>query len=986
MTKTLSYQIGDTIGHFKVTKAIEIKELRSILYELEHRCGAKIMQIANDDKENLFSLNFQTLPSSDNGVPHILEHTVLCGSKKYPIKDPFFGMIRRSLNTFMNAMTGPDFTCYPAASQVENDFYNLLDVYLDAVFNPILNRLSFLQEGHRLEFEKKDDPSSNLLYKGIVYNEMKGSLSAPDTRIWHATNKKLMPDLPYCHNSGGDPKEIPNLSYEEFVEFHKTYYHPSRCLFYFYGNLPLEQHLKFIEERILKDAEKLPPLPAIPLQKRFAEKKHVVTSYATQDEDVSNKTFVGFAWLTAPVKDQEDILALCLLDSILMDTDASPLKHALLTSGLTRGADAFIDVEMSETPYFILCRGTEEKSADKIEKLIFDTLKQLAKDGIDKKLIDSALHQLEFSRSEITGDYQPFGLSLFFRAALPRMHGCPAENALVIHSLFEKLLKLTSDPKYLSGILHKYFIDNTHFVRCIMKPDLHLTEEDNKQEEETLKALKKALKKEEADKIIKDTHDLEAFQKAHEHDSADCLPKIALCDVPKENVYFPLEKRDNKNFILYYHNCFTNHIVYVDCIYSLPKLSLEELQYTRLFIYLFGELGSGKKSYTENLELMHAHTGDIGASLGTHVQCRDPDMIKPAIHVRGKALSRNIKELFSLIKEMLEETRFDEKERIKELMLQLVTSMQNRLNSSAMSYATDLAMCNNSNATKLHHIWYGLNYFNFIKDLAENIDKKLPEIQKNLENLAPKLFHGNHFDVVFSGSTEDLQVLENNHFFGLDDMQKNPYSDWVSDFSLAVIPSHARVIATQVAFTVKGFKTVAQPDTDAPYLSIASTIMENKVLHKKIREVGGAYGSGAQYNSISGSFYMHAYRDPHITSSLKAFDDAIEELKLSQFSDQDVEEAKLSIIQGMDTPVSPGSRATITYSQMRDNRTKEIRQAYRDALLAADCKQIQNAVEKHLLDFSKKATTVTFCEKALIEKENVTLADKLPVYTVTHSF
>ena len=974
------------LEHFTLKKSTKIHELRSILYELEHPCGAQVMHLANEDQENLFSLNFQTLPKSDDGVAHILEHTVLCGSKKFPIKDPFFGMIRRSLNTFMNAMTGPDFTCYPAASQVEADFYNLLEVYLDAVFHPLLNRLSFLQEGHRLEFQNPEDSSSDLVYRGIVFNEMKGSLSSPDTRIWHAINQALMPDLPYAFNSGGDPKEIPNLTYDEFLEFHKNYYHPSRCLFYFYGNLPLVKHLRFLEEKVLKDAEKLTPLPHIKEQKRFSKPKHVLSSYASSDKDLSSKTFIGFAWLSANIQDQEDVLALLLLDSILMDTDASALKDAFLQSKLVRAADAFIDVDMSEIPYFILLRGTEEAHLEKLKKLLFQTLEQLAEKGIDSKLIQSSLHQLEFSRSEITGDYQPFGLSLFFRSALPKMHGCEAENSLVIHSLFEKLLEKTKNPDYLPGIIRKYFLDNPHFVSCVMKPDLHLNEEENKREKETLSQLKKKLTEKQKEQIINQTKELKAFQAKSEHEDMNCLPKIAVSQIPKENPYFELEIEKKGDYTLYHHDCFTNHILYVNLIYSLPKLTRRQLQYTRLFAYLFGELGCRNRSYKENLEKVHAFTGGISASLGSHVQCKEPDLMKPAIHIRGKALLRNIPKLIPLMLEMCNETRFDEKERIKELLLQLLTQLENRVNTGALSYASDLALCNNSKSAKLHHLWYGISYFQFIKEITTNLDEKLDEIIHELQALKPLLLHANQLDVVLSCSKEEKAVLEANDFYGLSSIKKHPFVSWECDFDVSSIPSHARVNATQVAFTAKGFKTVAQPSPDAPYLSLASTLLENKVLHKKIREAGGAYGSGAHYNTITGSFYMHSYRDPHIANTLETFDSCFTEILENRFTEEDLEEAKLSIIQGMDTPVSPGSRGNITYHQLRDGRTKEIRQRYRSALLQAECKHVKEAVEKHLLDFAKNGVTVTFCEKALIEKENEKMKDKLPIYAIDHVF
>ncbi|MES2272616.1 MAG: insulinase family protein, partial [Chlamydiota bacterium] len=295
--------VGQTYHGFVITQYLPLEELQSTLIELTHEpTGARVMHIANTDPENLFCLSLQTLPSSSNGVAHILEHIALCGSRKFPIKDPFFAMTRRSLNTYMNALTGQDFTCYPASSQVEKDFYNLLDVYLDAVFHPELKHLSFLQEGHRLEFVDPKNPKGPLQFQGVVYNEMKGAMSSIESRLGEAISKRLMPDLPYSHNSGGDPKDIPSLKYEELIEFHQLFYHPSRCLFFFYGNLPLAKHLDFILERALKGVQKIPQISPIPLQPRFKAQIVAQDRYPiAQGESLDGKTQVAFAWLTAPI-------------------------------------------------------------------------------------------------------------------------------------------------------------------------------------------------------------------------------------------------------------------------------------------------------------------------------------------------------------------------------------------------------------------------------------------------------------------------------------------------------------------------------------------------------------------------------------------------------------------------------------------------------------------------------------------------------------
>src|SRR3990167_2681273 len=298
---------GERYGSFIVTKRLPIAELQTTLRHLKHEpTGATVLHLENSDSENLFSLSFRTWPKSSNGVAHVLEHLVLCGSKRFPVKDPFFSMTRRSLNTFMNAFTGSDFTCYPAASQVESDFYNLLNVYLDAVFHATLSKNSFLQEGCRLEFETLNDPCSPLEFKGIVYNEMKGARASGDSRMWHAVLEELFPNLPYQYDSGGDPKDIPSLSHEELLSFYRTYYHPSRCLFFFCGNFPLQKHLDYLEEHAFKDVAPLAPLSPLPLQNRFSVPKHKKVHYTVHDnEELSNQVMVSFGWLTCPLIQQE---------------------------------------------------------------------------------------------------------------------------------------------------------------------------------------------------------------------------------------------------------------------------------------------------------------------------------------------------------------------------------------------------------------------------------------------------------------------------------------------------------------------------------------------------------------------------------------------------------------------------------------------------------------------------------------------------------
>ncbi len=435
------HHIGQRYRNFQVTKSLRIDELQCQLIELTHLpTSARVMHIANEDPENLFCLSFQTLPDNSDGVAHILEHTVLCGSAKFPVKDPFFGMTRRSLNTFMNALTGADFTCYPAATQISKDFYNLLDVYLDAVFHPNLQLYSFLQEGHRLEFAVSSNPDSPLEYKGVVFNEMKGAMASAEARMHEALNKALFPDITYGYNSGGDPKEITNLTYGKLKEFHEKYYHPSRCLFFFYGNMPLEGHLDFIESQTLESTVMAPPLPPLPLQTRFKAPKVLHERYPIAfDESTDHKTLIAFGWLTCHILDQEELLALSILEILLLSTDASPLKKALLKSGLCKQVSSYIDTDINEIPFTITVRGCNPENAAALKEVIYTTLKQVILTGIPLQQLENALHQMEFYRSEINGDSGPFGLSLFMRSALLKQHGADSEQGLKIHALSETL-------------------------------------------------------------------------------------------------------------------------------------------------------------------------------------------------------------------------------------------------------------------------------------------------------------------------------------------------------------------------------------------------------------------------------------------------------------------------------------------------------------------------------------------------------------------
>lgn len=978
-----------TYKGFRLAKIVPLTELKCTLRELIHEPScATVLHLANDDPENLFCLSFQTLPESSNGVAHILEHTVLCGSSKFPVKDPFFSMNRRSLNTFMNALTGSDFTCYPAATQIEKDFYNLLDVYLDAVFHPNLNLLSFKQEGHRLEFETPNDPTSPLVIRGIVYNEMKGAMNGASARMHEALYHALFPDLTYGVNSGGDPTEIPHLSHEGLIDFHRTFYHPSRCLFFFYGNLPLEKHLDFIEERILKTAERKPPLPLIPPQARFDAPKRIQASYpVAADEAIEEKTLLSFGWLTCHILEQDTCLALEILEIILLGTDASPLKKALLKSGLCKQVSSFIDAEISEIPFAIQLKGCNPENADALEKIIFSTLQRLVDNGLPSDSIEHAIHQLEFERSEITGSYEPFGLTLFMRSGLLKQHGGRAEHGLLIHTLFDEIRrKCAENPRFFTDLIEKHLLLNPHFVRVALVPDPTLEKKESLAEKLHLETIQSTLSPAEKKELVEAAEELKKFQRAQEEEDIEVLPKVSLEDVPKESHKLSLTQEKCGNLKVFHHDCFTNEIGYADLFFDLPPLNADELMLTRLLTVLLTQSGAGGRSYEETLEYMQANTGGITSYLTLHIQAEDHEKFYPSITLRGKALYRKLRKMLPLLQDFATSADLGDRLRLKEILLKHYTNLEGTLSQSALKYALNLSAAPLNHPSYVASLWYGLDYYHMVRKLARNFDaevsslvEKLKALQKKLLSPAPEL--------VLGCDKSQYELLKEHQFYGLTGIATEVKDAWSCDLKLPFIEPQGRIIASPVAFLAKVFPTVSYLHPDAPALNLAACIFDNVTLHKKIREEGGAYGGGAVSNALSGNFYFYSYRDPHITTTLEAFEEAIQSVERGQFDEGDLEEAKFETIQHLDAPVAPGSRADVAYSRIREGKTDALRKDFRKRLLAASCEDIEEAVSRHIRPHFEKGAVVAFAGKELLEKENAILIAEgkpsLKLYTQT---
>jgi Zn-dependent M16 (insulinase) family peptidase len=968
---TDSFITGFRYGSFVVERARDVKELSCRLIEIRHEpSGAHIIHIQNDDPENLFCLSFQTVPYSSNGVAHVLEHLVLCGSDTFPVRDPFFSMSRRSMNTFMNALTGTDFTCYPAASQIKQDFYNLFDVYLDAVFHPILDPLSFMQEAHRLEFSEKGNRLSPLLINGVVYNEMKGSLVKPMRRLMKEMCASLFPNTPYGFDSGGDPKEIPLLTLDEVKIFHQTFYHPSRCLFFFYGNFPLAPHLDILENKILHSAPRLQPHPPIPHQTPLLSPVFKTIEYPiAREESREKKAYIAFGWLTTEIHNQLECLALSLLDIVLLETDASPLKYRLLQSGHCRQVSSSCDTEMQQVPFVIMLTGCEKEDFDPLYIIIRTCLEEVVRERIPMEKIEHALHQLELAKSEIGSDGGPFGLSLYSRAALLAHYGEDPMRGLQIHGLFNELREtLSSDPFYFSKLIQKYFLDNQHCVRIVMLPSSDLEHQEQSLEAQRLKQMRSSLDDTACQTILQQADQLRLFQEQEQ--DLSCLPSIHLRDVPKKCRHIPLLQEPLENIELFSHETFTNDLVYLDIVTPLPRIAKEDLWLVRLFTSLLPQLGCGTRNYQESLEYLQAYTGGVYASLSLNAQATNPLEITPSWHLKGKALGRNAVRLCDILNDFLLSPNFTDRHRIQELLEKRYTDLENTISQHALDYATSRA---NAPLSEPHYIseqWYGLSYLQHIRDLVTHYSEQEDCFLEKMGAIQQAMLKNEGVHIVACCDGPTMTKLKEEGFYGLTEIPKKPFHPW--DAIQASLPHRANqgyIISSSVSFTVAITKTACYTTSDAPRLAVLSQLLNDTFLHRQLREQGGAYGGGAAANAMAGTFSFYSYKDPNLYSTLEAYEASLQFILSGAFNDIELEEAKLGVLQDLDSPIAPGSRAEVAYAWWKTGKTEGMRQRFRDLLMQAKAEDIQALIPKYFPQGWSKNAFVAFAGKELLEKE-----------------
>ena len=925
-------------------KYIKLLDLNAQIYtESDFNC--KHIHLDSKSDEKVFMVAFRTIPEDSTGVAHILEHTALCGSRKYPVRDPFFMMIRRSLNTFMNAFTSSDWTAYPFATLNDKDFNNLLSVYLDSSFFPNLDELDFLQEGHRFEFNDKNP--NELEIKGVVYNEMKGAMSSVSSQLWEGLSKHLYTSSTYKHNSGGSPENIIDLTHDYLVDFHKKHYHPSNATFFTFGDINPEEIQTYIDENVLKNFKPSKKVIRVQNEDRLDSPKIITEFYNPMPNDENNHHVV-LSWLLGESHNPIELLQSYLISNILLDNSASPLRKVLESTELGKSLSPLtgLETDHKELVFAAGLEGVGPGKQKEVEELIIQCLKDIVENGIPKDLIDSSLHQLEIRQREISGSGMPFGLQIMLGCLPACIHNDDPLKVLDLDSSFSTIKEKLKSKNYIENLINEKIINNTHRVNFSLAPDPEFNIKKDQIIKEKIIEKSKKLSSKDKEKIIYLTSELKRRQESE--DNPEILPKVTKQDIPLDRNYAVPQIVKNGGVNNYFYKSGTNGITYHSMIFPCNNLSFDEFKISTLFANSITDVGLGDKDYEEIQKIQSAITGGISSNF---VLIPDENGGNPMIGLKisSKSLETNENKMQDLMIQTIKEANFNDKNRIEDLLNFISSSNERSLiqNGHILAMSNAGAQVNNIAAT--NDMASGINFITNTKRLSKdiNINSNLEKYIASLESIKDKINESPIFTFTASSlSKEDssINLLFKDFVHGY---QAQNYFN-IQDQSIGWITG------AQVCYCAEVFPTVDFFHSDAPALTVLGAVLRNGYLHSAIREKGGAYGSGAIQDSKNMIFKFFSYRDPRCSETFNDFKKSIK-WSLKNITEENLEEGILGIISSIDKPLSPYGEAMSDFKSLVDKKDPEKRLHFRAKVKECTVKDLINVSSKYLLNDSSKS-------------------------------
>ncbi|CUQ90533.1 insulinase family protein [[Ruminococcus] torques] len=932
------------LNAYEVLQTEDLSDLKSKGTLLKHKkSGARVLLMENDDENKVFTIGFRTPPSDSTGVPHIMEHSVLCGSKEFPVKDPFVELVKGSLNTFLNAMTYPDKTVYPVASCNDKDFQNLMHVYMDAVFYPNIyqNDKTFRQEGWSY---KLDDPDGELTISGVVYNEMKGAFSSPEGVLDRVVLNSLFPDNAYSVESGGDPEVIPELTYEQFLDFHRKYYHPSNSYIYLYGDMNMEEKLRWLDEKYLSDFENEPVDSEIHLQKPFTEMKEVVQEYSiASEESEEDNTYLSYNKVIGTTLDEKLYLAFEILDYALLSAPGAPLKKALLDAGVGKDISGSYDNGVYQPIFSVISKNANVEQKEEFVHVIEDTLKDIVKNGINKKALRAGINYHEFRFREADfGNYPRglmYGLQLFdswlYDETKPFIH-------MQAIPTFE-FLKEQVETGYFEELIQKYLLDNTHGSIVIIKPERGRTARMDKELADKLQAYKDSLSKEEIDALVKATKELEEYQE--EESAPEDLAKIPVLgreDISREIAPIYNKELETSGVKLVHHEVETNGIGYTALLFDLSGIPEEKLPYISILQSVLGIINTKNYEYSELFNEINVHTGGIGTSLElyTDVTKVKEKEFRATFEIKGKALYPKMNVLFSMMREILMESDLGDEKRLKEILAMLKSRLQMSFLSSGHTTAALRSLSYTSPMAKFKDDTDGIGYYEVVKELEENFEEKKAELIENLRQIAQQIFRKDNLIISYTSSADGLAPMEE-AFTKIADTLHTEEKE-------AEIPCEIHCVKRNEGFkTSSKVQYVARTgnfiDRGVEYtgaLQILKVILSYDYLWQNVRVKGGAYGCMSSFNRI-GEGYLVSYRDPNLEKTMEIYEGVVDYLKNFNVDDRDMNKFIIGTISNIDRPMNPAAKGSRSMNLYMNHVSAEMIREERDQILDAQQSDIR---------------------------------------------
>jgi presequence protease len=948
MAKTATPSIG-TIGGYSIRRRQPLDRLDGAYLELEHdRTGARHIHIETNDDNNAFAVFFPTVPKDSTGVAHILEHIVLAGSQRYPVRDPFFSMTRRSLATFMNAMTGADRTTYLFSSRNSKDFMNLLDVYLDATFFPLLSEDSFKQEGVRLEFEDTTDPKSGLRYKGVVFNEMKGGLASAQSVMHRAMGRSLFPGLTYAHEPGGDPEDIPDLTWEQLRSFHATHYHPSNAYFYTYGNQSLERTLEVIEQRVLSRFQRIDIDTEIHAVKRFTKPIAAFEPYpVTAGEDITRKSEALVAWVTVPTADTFRLLAMSVLSDVLLSNAGSPLRKALIDSGLGSAladGSGLHDQSFRESVFGAGLKDIKAEDAEQVQRVVLDTLERVADEGLDQGQVDATIHRLEFEKRERSNAGYPYALKVLFTCEALYHYGGDPFDALNFDADLEHLQSARTEGRFFENLIRTELLDNQHRALLTIVPEPDLEERKRRKELDRLAAIESGLSASDKERIVAEALRLKADQEA-KHDLSS-LPTLELSDIPMKFEDVPSRDIELSAAKLQFFPQPTNGVTYLDIRSDFSTLTAEEKDLLPLFSRALTQSGAAGQDYVQIASRIAAVTGGVGAAAQVQSLAAQDDYLQSFV-LSGRALDRNAKPFIDLLTDLTARLEIDPK-RLKDVIAETATRLESSIAGLSFQFAILRAHAKLTSEGAINDQLQGIGMLHAIRRLARLDQNELGELISKLDAMRRRLFRADAIRFVVTceeGMIEPLQQLLAGLVNALPAGGERGHAEKPKPIDLA---PEARTAPVPVAFNVRIFKTVRFTHPDAAALLVLSNYVRDTFLHRELREKGGAYGGYAQAGIGSGTFYFGSYRDPNIIRTYDVYDQAVKWVTDSEIEAEALKEAILGACGDVDPLESPDIKGRREATNRLTGFTRAERERFKQRLLRVTADDLRRVARTYL--------------------------------------